>query len=261
LLAKIQEERGLDCTQYKPAFLQRRLAIRLRARKVDSYSAYANLLDTDPEEYTRLLDCLTINLTFFFRDQDVFQTLQEEILPSLMQERERQQVRRLRFWSAGCASGEEPYSIAMLLAELLGDRLSEWHITILGTDYDLQALAKARQGVYDKFSFHDVPYKRLQQHFMPGVPYEVHPRLRKLVRFAQHDLLSDPYPQRLDMILCRNVLIYFAREQHKRLVELFHRALLPGGYLVIGKAEILSRDMSNLFHLVDPRCHIYRRQL
>ncbi|MBN1484490.1 MAG: protein-glutamate O-methyltransferase CheR [Chloroflexia bacterium] len=260
LLQQIRQERGLDLRAYKETFLRRRLDVRLRARDCADYAAYARLLRQEPQEYRPLLDALTINLTRFFRDGSTFQALEERILPQLLAARSAE--RRLRVWSAGCAAGEEPYSLAIMLRELLGPALSRWQMELLATDMDETMLAKAAQGCYDSFSFRGVAPRYeawVERYFTPGPERQLAQVVRDMVSFRQHNLLQDPLPERLDLLLCRNVLIYFERELHGRLYQAFHRALRPGGFLVLGKTEVLSMSWSHYFPVVETREHIYRR--
>ena len=154
LLDKVRRERGLDCRQYKISFLKRRLAVRLRARKVESYREYMRLLDD--EEYKKLFEALTINLSYFFRDTSVFKALRDEVLEPLLRRKEEQGRLSLRIWSAGCASGEEPYSVAILLREILGKEIDRWRISLLATDLDVGALERAKRGVYGECSLRGV---------------------------------------------------------------------------------------------------------
>ncbi|MDY7039303.1 MAG: protein-glutamate O-methyltransferase CheR [Chloroflexota bacterium] len=257
LLNKVRRERGFDGFQYKASFLQRRFAARMRATKADSYREYSRVLDKDPDEYDRLLAALTINLTYFFRDKTVFQTLRNSVLNPLIREKRRRGRRMMRVWSAGCASGEEPYSVAILFHELLGDEIKDWQIRIQGTDLDAESLAKAKRGVYRDFSFRGVDRDYVKRYFIKNHGYEIRPEIKDMVRFERHDLLSDAPPHRLDLILCRNVLIYFTAEQHDRVFATFHRALSEGGHVVLGKAETLVGNGSELFQPVDLREHIY----
>jgi chemotaxis protein methyltransferase CheR len=234
--------------------------MRLHARGCPDYAAYRQLLRHDPAEYGPLLDALTINLTRFFRDATAFQAIEEKLLPELLQCRSSK--RRLRVWSAGCAAGEEAYSLAIILRECLGADLLRWRLEILATDLDSKALDKARQGLYDSFSF-----QGLAPHYQPWVESYLTPdpqrhlaaEVRCMVTFQQHDLIQDPPPPDLDLILCRNVLIYFDRPQQDRLYLAFHQALRADGYLVLGKAEIMPMAWSRHFVPVDRREHIYRR--
>jgi chemotaxis methyl-accepting protein methylase len=260
LLEQIRQERGIDLGSYKPSFFQRRLAVRLRARGCPDYAAYRQLLCHDPEEYGPLLDALTINLTHFFRDATAFQAIEERLLPELLQSRSSK--RRLRVWSAGCAAGEEPYSLAIMLRECLGADLPRWRLEILATDLDRKVLEKARRGLYDSFSFqglapHYQPW--IDRYFTPGPQRQLAAEVRGMVSFRQHNLIQDPPPVDLDLLLCRNVLIYFDRSQQDRLYLAFHQALRADGCLVLGKAEIMPLAWSRHFVSVDRREHIYRR--
>lgn len=258
LLTKIRRERGLDCTQYKPSFLKRRLAVRLRARGVESYRTYARLLDDD--EYDRLFDTLTINLTSFFRDATTFVALRDEVLQPMVRERNRPGRRQLQIWSAGCASGEEAYSLAILLRQLLGRQSADWQIRILGTDLDERRLDQARAGVYGPFSFRGTQWPDLDRCFVTnGKSHSVVSDVKALVRFRRHDLIGEKPLGRFDLILCRNVLIYFTRPQQVRLYTTFHQTLRPGGVLVLGRTEILPAEVAGLFETVNLREHIYRK--
>jgi chemotaxis methyl-accepting protein methylase len=261
LLEQIRQDRGLDLGSYKPSFLQRRLAVRLRARGCPDYGAYRNLLRRDPEEYGPLLDTLSINLSRFFRDGATFQALEARFLPELIQTCAARQ--RLRAWSAGCSAGEEPYSLALLLREVLGPEWPHWRVEILASDIDEKALARARAGRYPPTSFQgiDARYQPwIERYFVPGPQHELAAGIRALVSFHELDLTRDAVPANLDLILCRNVLIYFDREQQERLYCSFHQALRADGLLVLGKTEMLPMSWSQQFLPVDLREHIYRKR-
>ncbi len=257
LLDKVQRERSLDCHQYKVNFLKRRLAVRLRARGAESHREYMRLLDD--EEYDKLFETLTINLSYFFRGGTSFEALRAKVLKPLLQEKARRGNRSVRIWSAGCAGGEEPYSIAILFHELLGKDLKRWQIRIHATDLDASALEKARRGVYGEFSFRGVNPKYIAQYFthLSQSEYTIRPEVAALVKFERRDLIADPPPHRLDLILCRNVLIYFSREQQRRLLTAFHRTLNDGGYLMVGMTEVLMGATARLFDPLDLRERIY----
>ena len=260
LLEQIRQERGIDLSSYKSSFLQRRLAMRLRARGCSDYAAYRQLLHCEPAEYGPLLDALTINLTRFFRDATTFQAIEEKFLPELLQSRSSR--RRLRLLSAGCAAGEEPYSLAIMLRECLGADLPRWRLEILGTDLDDKALGKARQGLYDPFSFQGLAPRYqswIDRYFTSGPQRQLAAEVRGMVTFHHHDLIQDPLPADLDLLLCRNVLIYFDRPQQDRFYPAFHQALRADSFLVLGKAEIMPMAWSRHFVPVDRREHIYRR--
>ncbi len=260
LLEQVRNDRGIDLTFYKHSFLRRRLETRLRARGCLDYDAYGRVLRQEPEEYTALLEAFSINLTRFFRDESTFRALEERTLPALLEQRS--DVRRLSLWSAGCAGGEEPYSLAILLREVLGPDLPRWRLSILAGDRDEKALERARAGRYDAFSFRELSprYRQwVQRHFTPGPEFQLTEPVRRMVTFARHDLLEDPFPPDLDLILCRNVLIYFEREQQERLYRAFYQALRPDGFFVLGKTEVLPIAWSRHFPVVEIQEHIYRR--
>jgi len=184
---------------------------------------------------------LTVPETYFFRNRPQFEALEQTILPELIARR--REVRRLRIWSAGCASGEEPYSLAMLLRRLLPD-LAAWDVLILATDLNRSLLEKAQRGVYSAWSFRDTPSEVQEQHFVPrGAHFELAPQVRNQVHFAYLNLADDSYPSLLnnthdmDLVLFRNVLIYFGEEMARRVVDRLHGALVDGGWLLVGHAE------------------------
>lgn len=184
---------------------------------------------------------LTIPETYFFRNRPQFEALERSILPELIARR--RDVRRLRIWSVGCASGEEPYSLAILLRRLLPD-LATWDVLILATDLNRKLLEKAQRGVYSAWSFRDTPPEIQEQHFVPrGAQFELAPQVRSQVHFAYLNLADDSYPSLLnnthdmDLVLFRNVLIYFGEEMARRVVDRLHGALADGGWLLVGHAE------------------------
>jgi len=269
LLAHVHRERGLDCSQYKDSFLRRRLAVRMRARGADTYQAYLDVLRSDPAELAALLDALTINVSYFFRDRAAIKALKDAVLAPLITRRTENRQRSLTVWSAGCAAGEEPYSIAMILADLLGTSLARWKLIIHATDIETTALARARQGVYRTVHFSPgdgpVPMHLQQAHYVAryftygGDTFTLRPEIRKLVTFWQHDLTRPPPLPRYDLILCRNVLIYFAREHQEKIVRHLLNHLELGGYLMLGMAEMLPLALSSQVEPVDGRLRIYRK--
>jgi chemotaxis protein methyltransferase CheR len=183
------------------------------------------------------------------------------MLRPLLETRERQGWRRFRAWSAGCASGEEPYSLAILLHQLLGTRITEWQISILGTDVDERRLEQARRGVYGPFSFRGTQWPDLDRFFVPVEEgHAITDEVKALVRFRRHDLMDEPPRGQFDLILCRNVLIYFERAHQARIFAGFHRALHRDGVLVLGRSEILPAEVAGLFEVLDLRERIYSKQ-
>jgi chemotaxis protein methyltransferase CheR len=259
LTEKISTERGFKCASYKEKCLRRRIAVRMRARGVHTFGDYARILDSDTAEYDRLLDALTINVTKLFRNWDVYAALAAKVIPELWQ----RQAPVIRVWSAGCSSGDEPYSTAVLFhrhAAVSGMLPQIGRVQILGSDIDRESLAAARRGEFEEGDFADTPADLRERYFSRVAPFTVADAVRELVRFERRDLLSaDPPPGQHDLILCRNVLIYFDRETQERLFEAFHRALAPGGFLVLGKVETLLGATRSRFAAVDARERIFRR--
>jgi len=252
LTDKVTRERGISCESYKEKCLKRRIAVRMRARGVHTYADYAMLLDRDAREYQELLDALTINVTKFFRNPETWDALRPH-LTALWAARHRAGS-RLRVWSAGCASGEEPYTIAVLLAETLGDDLLDQSL-IDATDIDRLSLERTHQAHYPDTAFTEMPAALKRRYFVDRQPV---PRIRALLRVLAHDLTREPPPRPVyDLIVCRNVVIYFEREAQERLFQGFVNALAPGGILLLGKVETLFGPAREQLTLVDPRERIY----
>ncbi len=248
LTQKISKARGLSCESYKDKCVKRRIAVRMRARGVHTYEDYSRLLDSDAREYQELLDALTINVTKFFRNVETWDAL-------------RPYLRRLgaadtdlRIWSAGCASGEEPYTIAVLVLETLGERV---RAVIDATDIDRLSLERTRQAKYPDAAFTEMPAQLKRRYFLDDQPL---PIVRQLVHVRAHDLMraSPPHPP-YHLIVCRNVVIYFERQAQERLFQVFADALAPGGVLLLGKVETLFGPARERLRLVDPRERIYTK--
>jgi chemotaxis methyl-accepting protein methylase len=259
LTRKISVERGFGCASYKEKCLRRRIAVRMRARGVHTYEAYARVLDADAAEYERLLDALTINVTKLFRNWDVYASLAANVIPELW----RRDNRSIRVWSAGCSSGDESYSLAILFhrhAALEGKLSQIGRVHVLGTDIDRLSLAAAERGEFVEADFADTPSELRDRYFSETPPYTVVPAIRPLVRFERRDLLSESAPPGpFDLVVCRNVMIYFDRETQETLFDKFYGALAPGGYLLLGKVETLLGPARSRFAPVDARERIFRR--
>ena len=254
LTQKISRMRGVSCESYKDKCLKRRLAVRMRARGVHTYDDYSRLLDEDAHEYEQLLDALTINVTKFYRNAETWNSLRP-YLAALWRAR----GGRLRIWSAGCASGEEPYTIAVLLAEAAGSDPLE-HAFIDATDVDRASLERTRQASYPESAFTEMPAELKRRYFTAEPPRQPVPAVRALVHILAHDLMREPPPHRLyDLVVCRNVVIYFERQAQERLFQVFVEALAPGGVLLLGKVETLFGPARDRLTLVDPRERIYTK--
>ncbi|HEX5502512.1 MAG TPA: CheR family methyltransferase, partial [Thermomicrobiales bacterium] len=258
-LAELRERNGVDFSSYKLPTIRRRLQRRIVATDAGDLAGYHRYLDAHPEEYQQLISAFLIKVTEFFRDPELFAALRAEILPDLIAHA-RQRGRELRLWSAGCATGEEPYSLAVLVAEALGDELDDFTVRIFATDLDEEAIAFARRGVYAAAALAELPDDVVARYFSAeDGGYQVKKRVRSLVVFGQHDLgQRAPFP-RIDLILCRNVLIYFTAELQKRTLQLFAYALRDGGVLALGKAES-TNPAGDYFDLRNSQYRIYRRQ-
>ncbi len=248
LKRQIFRDTGFDCSPYSDKFLKRRFDIRMRANDVKSYREYAGLLRRDPLEYAELIEALTITVTEFFRDPDVFEDFRRIVIPKLIADKRRKRQKMIRIWSAGCASGEEVYSIAISMSEFLGPKLDNFILSIHGTDIDGEALTKAKKGEYTPKEVKEVPKAYLRRYFsFNGEKYVVDEGLRRLVKFEKHDLISGKPHQYFDVIFCRNVLIYFSREAHKKVHMRLYDALNDGGFLIVGKTELLHGKTREMF--------------
>lgn len=257
LIAKIEKASGLRLGSYKGPCLKRRLAVRMRARGVHTYPDYGRLLDRTPEEYDLLLDALTINVTKFFRNPETYAVLRERVVPELAALPGSSAV-----WSAGCATGEEPYSLAILFAEESQRRSPGLRprTRIDATDVDPGALATLGEAAYPASAVEEVPPALLRRYFSPGPPYRLEPGVRRLVHAIRHDLTQDPPPAPpYNLVVCRNVVIYFDRPTQERLFMHFWDAIVPGGWLLLGKVETLFGPARSRFKLDLPRERLYRR--
>jgi chemotaxis protein methyltransferase CheR len=260
LARRISRGAGFTVEAYKDKCVRRRIAVRMRACGVHTYADYQALLDQSPGEYDRLRDALTINVTRFYRNAETWNLLRRTILPALCAP----DAGEIRIWSAGCASGEEPYTIAILAAEQFeraGRSTDLRRVTVDATDVDRQSLERARVARYRPEGLVEMPEELVRRYFEAAPPeLRVVPRVRDRVAVRTLDL-SAGRPLRRDyhMIVCRNVLIYFDRPMQERLFQLFTDCLVPGGYLVLGKVESLVGPVRERLQLVDARERVYRR--
>lgn len=257
LKEQIVQAVGFQCASYKEKCLRRRIAVRMRARGVHSYGAYARLLQGDADEYGRLIDVLTINVSKFFRNPDVWAAVRDSVLPEL---HPAGRTAPLRVWSAGCAGGEEAYSASIVLQDYAAAH--GWPAEgyqVIGTDIDPGILELAGRAEYSAFALTDTAPAIRDRWFEGGPPYRLRSEARRGVSFGLLDVLRDPLPRDLDLIFCRNVVIYFERPLQEQLFRRLHSALVPGGFLVLGKVETLSGFATRLFTTVSARARIFRR--
>lgn len=264
LKRRIHLDRGLDCEQYKENYLKRRIAVRLRARDAKDYLEYIRILKNDPQEYTYLLNELTINVTQFFRDKDVYERIRDNVIPGVIESKSSIGSRTLRVWSAGCASGEEPYSMAILVDQVLGDEIGGWNVRIVGSDIDERSIRVAKAGLYGEIDvLEDMDPDRYfeKEDREDGAVYMVREDVKRRVRFEKFNLLDEYEPRHFDIIMCRNVLIYFGRDVQRRIVEVLSQSILREGYLILGKSETLGQETNLSFKPEFPRERIYRHLL
>lgn len=236
VFTQLRVRTGHDFTNYKRPTMLRRIERRLSVRNLPDLPAYVSFLREHPEETQALLKDLLISVTNFFRDSPVFTTLELQLMPLLTQNKTREDT--LRIWVAGCSTGEEAYSLAMLCAERTLDIVDAPTVQIFATDLDETALATAREGLYTLNDAADVSPERLRRFFnREGEDYRIRPEIREMILFAHHNVLKDPPFSRLNLVSCRNLLIYFNQTAQQRALETFHFALNPGGYLLLGLAE------------------------
>ena len=257
LLQYLRESRGFDFSGYKRTTLLRRIDRRMTQVHVKSHAAYLNFLQAHPDEFSTLFNTILINVTGYFRDAAAWEYLQREILPRVIQGKAPYEP--IRVWSAGVASGEEAYSLAMLLCEALGASEYRERAKIYATDVDDDALTRARQGRAAEKDLEEVPAGLREKYFEPeGDHYLLRSELRRSIIFGRHDLVQDAPISRIDLLICRNTLMYFEPEAQAKILARLHYALSEKGYLFLGKAEMLLRR-DTLFVPVDLKQRIFSK--
>jgi two-component system CheB/CheR fusion protein len=256
ILTILRTKSGHDFSKYKRATVLRRIERRLQVRELHELEDYRDLLRQDASESPALLDDMLIGVTQFFRDREAFDVVERDIIPELFSERQEGQL--VRVWSAACSTGQETYSLAMLLAEHAEQTDQEYNFQLFGSDIDERAITQARAGLYSPSIADDVGADRLARHFvLEDGRYRINKSLRDTILFASQNILRDPPFSKLDLISCRNLLIYLDRETHAQVLEMFHFALRPNGYLFLGSSE--SADaMAEFFVPVDKKNRLYR---
>jgi len=245
----LQRAIGVDFTYYKYSTIKRRIARRMLLHKLESLKQYLQFLHDDPAEPAALCEDILIHVTGFFREPEAFQALAERIFPKILDTKPLGDS--IRVWVPGCSTGEEAYSVAMVLLECLGDRVSSTPIQIFGTDISAVSIEKARAGVYSESSLGEVSQGRLRRFFVKVESgFQIAKSLREMCVFARQDLAQDPPFSRLDLISCRNVLIYMGPVLQKKVMGIFHYALKPTGFLMLGKSESIG-GFADLFTVVD----------
>lgn len=256
LKRRIEDLAGFRCTSYKERCLRRRIAVRMRALGVHGYAEYGALLDHDPAECRRLIDTVTINVSKFFRNREVWNLLAERVIPRLVSA----DAQEVRIWSAGSAAGEEIYSVAILLLEhAVRERVDLRRFRLVGSDIDHAALADARRAEYGPFAFTETPHAIRERWFEGPGRTRLRREVRDLVEFRELDLIRDDYPRDQHLVLCRNVVIYFERGIQTAVFDHLYDSLAPDGFLLLGKVEALFGEQLRRFRTLAGRERLFQR--
>ena len=268
---------GIDFSRYREGTIKRRLTRRMAATVCDNYSDYFDYLEKDPKEYGRLFRDLTIKISRFFRNRAVFEILSDKIFPDIMNAKKSKNDNTLRIWCAGCSFGEEVYSVAITLVEYLKknkEKIDDYNISIFGTDIDDEALERAKQGVYDAEAVKEIKREILDSYFssnhliiQSSNSYLVVDFIKNMVSFSKHDLTSETkisppagIVANYDLILCRNLLIYFSEPLQKRAFSNLFNSLNPGGYIILGRSESIPRHFEPFLITQNSRHRVYKKR-
>jgi chemotaxis methyl-accepting protein methylase len=247
LLVYLKQTHKVDLTVYKRSSLLRRTQLRMQRVGAGSCQEYLDCLQQQADEVTHLLNAVYINYTYFFRDRPVWQCLEAQIIPQIIANKAPDEP--IRVWSAGCASGEETYSLAMLLLEALGIKQFQQRVQIYGTDVDQAAILQARQGCYKAHVAETLSANLLERYFEPiSGGYRWRQDLASAISFHPHNLIQSPSLHRIDLLVCRNTLMYFSFEAQLRILRRFYRSLKQTGFLLLGRAEnLVTQSQTSLF--------------
>ncbi len=262
LLEKLYKQTCYDFREYKRTSIERRINRRLRATRTKSYREYSQYLDSNPEEYNLLFKDLTINVTEFFRDAEAWEIFRDIILPNIISRRDSfdRGDTPIRLWSAGCSTGQEAFSAAILFYELMEQHSNRSDFEIIATDIDKDCLAVACKGLLPTKAVAGMHREIIDTYFEQNEFHSIRPSIQEHIHFKQHDLVLDDPLTEMDCILCRNVAIYFTRELQERLFTKFYHSLRRGGYLFLGKAESLYGQIGEKFTPVNTKWKIYQKQ-
>lgn len=261
------ENRGVDFSGYRPSMIKRRVGQRLAALKCKDYGEYFRLIQENDAELDSLIDVLTINVSRFFRNTLTFEYFTDKILPVIIQRKADAGDRSLRIWSTACSTGEEPYSVAIIINEFLKKEKMDLTLNIFATDIDDNALKSAKKGVYRLESVENTKYRLLRRYFtIDGEFFKLGDEIKHLVMFTRYDMLdekryvpSESVFGNFDIVLCCNLLIYFDVTHQERIFGKLHHALADEGCLILGEAETPTGKYQRLFRRINDCCHIYRK--
>jgi len=261
LSERLSREHALPLSSYRNNCIQRRLSTRIRSLGLYSLDQYLDLLDADPSEEKKLIDALTISVSSFFRDPETFSFLARKVVPEILAWSGKYDS-RVNVWSAGCSTGEEAYSLAIIFCEASEEFRNKNRLRIWATDIDEEALALAREGFYRKDKMTNLSTAQIERYFITsGKGFKVRPELKSLVEFRKENILAPVFNgfEGLDMVICRNLLIYLEKNEQMRLLEKFERSLRQGGFLVLGKTEFLREQLRGSFEHISLSERIYRK--
>lgn len=260
LRSLLRENSNIDTSIYKKAYIERRLMVRMRTTEHPTSEGYLDHVENSPDEYKKLQQVLTVNVTRFFRNSQTFDKLKDLVIPQIVRDREERKEKKINVLSVGCSTGEESYSVAILFLEEFLNTGVEFDLRVIGTDIDKKALFFALKGIYSKAKISEIPKDFRDKYFFPTPEgFKVSPVLRETVIFLRKDIFSDSAYRRFDLILARNILIYFMRSSQEVLMEKFYRQLMPWGFLVLGRTESLVGQGRQFFKTISIADRIYRR--
>ncbi len=268
IAVRLREVTGVNLDAYRRPTVKRRLEARMERLGVPTEAAYLDLLKSQPEECQRLVDVLGVNVSSFFRNALVFELIRKTILPAMCAEKRRRSDRELRVWSAGCATGEEAYSLAILVHGAIEGEVASWAPHVFATDIDEDALNRAAAGIYQRESLQSTKLGILDKYFILGeTGNAIRPFIKRMVKFSRHDLTAPgaPYPPdsvfgTFDLVLCRNVLIYFSAESRAKALGDLCNSVARGGYLILGEAEHLDARSEARMETINAKSRIFRRR-
>ncbi|MCK4537266.1 MAG: protein-glutamate O-methyltransferase CheR [Candidatus Krumholzibacteria bacterium] len=256
----VQSNYGVNLSMYRSTCMHRRIVHRLNMIKCESIDDYFSYIGEHPDEIEKLMDIITIHVTEFFRDADIFSTLEKTIFPELIMEKASAEQPVIRVWSAGCSTGEETYSLAMLLEYLVRKSQKGIELEVFGTDLSEEVCRIARAGLYSREKIMDIPLRIRSNAISPeGDLFKISSNVRRVVKFRAHNLFFPPPFSMFDLIVCRNVLIHFEHDIRGTINRYFHSSLNDDGLLLLGKSEALGTEALERFSLVHPRSKIYRK--
>lgn len=255
----IEKVTGFNARPYRESTLKRRVGHRLHATQSRDYGEYFRYLKKNPSEFTAFINNFTITVSDFFRDKKVFRALKRRILPGLVEKKLSRGQKRIKVWSLGCSKGQEPYSLAILLDDVLKKKPSHsLQVFIRATDVNIPAVEKAMKGIYNRYEIQNIPAAYRTACFeKKGDEFKIKEGIKNMVRFSYHDMIKDPYRGNWDLILCRNVFIFFETYAQREMLHKIHAALRKEGILVLGQAETVVNKA--LFRCLSYKHHIYQK--